>query len=132
MELTNPDDIPTTDTKDPHPLPAPVSSAKLLQSAITQLNSIANSTIFDTDCAKCVASLEVAKFLFLAAPEQGPAFAIELCDVFDLTSTCNQTYGPNDMGNVVTQVYAQADVAGLDGQVCHYLIPIRIGFELNG
>ncbi|KAF9062914.1 sphingomyelin phosphodiesterase [Rhodocollybia butyracea] len=117
LELTNPDDIPTTDTKDPHPLPAPVSSAKLLQSAITQLNSIANSTILDTDCAKCVASLEVAKFLFLAAPSQGPAFAIELCNVFDLTSTCSQTYGPNDMGNVVTQVYAQADVGGLDGQM---------------
>lgn len=77
-----------------------------------------NSTIFDSGCTKCVALLEVAKFLFLAAPEEGSALAIELCNLFGLSTTCSEMYGPDDMGNVITEVFASADIGGLDGQVC--------------
>ncbi|KAJ3988481.1 sphingomyelin phosphodiesterase [Lentinula detonsa] len=117
LELTNPDVIATINTKDPHPLPPTASSSKLLQSAIAQVKSIANSTILNGTCAKCIASMEVAKFLALAAPEQGPTFAVELCNFFGFSSTCNATYGPHALGGVVTQVVSNADIGGLDGQM---------------
>ncbi|KAJ3978098.1 sphingomyelin phosphodiesterase [Lentinula raphanica] len=117
LELTDPDDIATIDTKDPHPLPPKASSSKLLQSAIAQVKSIANSTVLDGTCSKCIAAMEVAKFLALAAPEQGPTFAVELCNFFSFSSTCNATYGPDALGGVVTQVVSNADIGGLDGQM---------------
>ncbi|KAJ4472551.1 Metallo-dependent phosphatase [Lentinula edodes] len=117
LELTDPDDIATINTKDPHPLPPTASSSKLLQSAIAQVKSIANSTVLNGTCAKCIASMEVAKFLALAAPEQGPTFAVELCNFFGFSTSCNATYGPHALGGVVTQVVSNADVGGLDGQM---------------
>ncbi|KIK70576.1 hypothetical protein GYMLUDRAFT_281307 [Collybiopsis luxurians FD-317 M1] len=117
LDLTNPDKIPTVDTKDPHPLPAPASSSKLLQAAISQVKAIAAADVFDSTCAKCVASMEVAKFLALSAPEQGPTFAVELCNFFGFSSTCNATYGPDALGSVITQVVGNADVGNLDGEM---------------
>ena len=80
--------------------------------------SIASSQVFgNNSCAKCLASLEVGKFLALASPEQGPNLATELCLHFNFSSTCEDTYSVLALGSVVTQVIANADVGGLDGQV---------------
>jgi hypothetical protein len=106
------------DKKDPHPLPPKASSSQLLQQALTQVESIAsNPTFGNNSCAKCLAGLEVGKFLALAAPELGPNLATELCLHFNFSSTCEETYSVLALGSVVTQVIANADVAGLDGQV---------------
>jgi hypothetical protein len=89
-----------------------------LKAAITQAQWLANSTVFaNNSCALCTATLQVAKFLSLAAPEQGPAFFVFLCQQFKLTSTCNTTYGATTLGPVLTQVLANADVTGYDGRV---------------
>ncbi|KAH9962705.1 Metallo-dependent phosphatase [Lactifluus volemus] len=122
--LTDPHDIPQNDTQDPHPLPSPVSSDTLLQSAIQQVKHLFNySPLKDDTCALCITSLEIAKFISLAAPEQGPAFSIFLCEQFKLSSTCNTTYGPTTLGSVITQVLAYADVGGYDGQlICEKLV----------
>lgn len=117
LELTSPEPLSTLDTKDPHPLPPTASSSKLLEAAIAQVKSIANSTVFNGTCAKCLASMEVFKFLAMAAPEEGPTFAVQVCELFDLSSTCNATYGADVLGSVVTQVVANSDAAGLDGEV---------------
>lgn len=101
LELTDPNHLSTLDTKDPHPLPPTASSSKLLEAAITQIKSIANSTVFNGSCAKCLAGLEVAKFLALAAPEQGPTFAVQVCELFDFANPCNATYGEDVLGSVV-------------------------------
>jgi sphingomyelin phosphodiesterase len=105
-------------TKDPHPLPPKASSQKLLNQALIQVQSLAENPVFGNDtCARCQAGLEIAKFLALAAPEQGPTLAVELCKRFNFSASCENTYSRTNLGSVITQVVANADVGGYDGQV---------------
>ena len=49
---------------------------------MTQIVSIATNPIFGDDtCSKCIAGLEVAKFVALAAPSQLPNLAVQLCQI---------------------------------------------------
>ncbi|KAG1794909.1 sphingomyelin phosphodiesterase [Suillus plorans] len=116
FSLTDPQNIPQNDTVDPHPLPPQASSQQLLQQAVAQIKSIAVNPMFTTSCARCQASLEVAKFLALAAPEQGTNLALTLCEYFDYSSSCEKNYGPLVLGPILTQVASFADVGGYDGQ----------------
>ncbi|KAF4604855.1 hypothetical protein EYR40_003637 [Pleurotus pulmonarius] len=117
FSLTNPDSVPKNNTVDPHPLPPTASPSRLVENAFAQILSIAANPVFgDNKCARCIAGFEAAKFLALAAPKQGPAFAVRLCDHFKFSSTCSTTFGPLGTGGVITQVVANADVGGLDGQ----------------
>ncbi|KIK07363.1 hypothetical protein K443DRAFT_627618 [Laccaria amethystina LaAM-08-1] len=129
--LTDPNHIPQNDTIDPHPLPPVASSSQILNIAITQLQSISANPVFTNNtCALCQASLEVAKFLSLTAPEHGPEFFAHFCNTFKLSSTCNVTYSLSGLGSVITQVIANADVGGYDGQasikslpaICHNFV----------
>ena len=89
-----------------------------MNNAIEQIQSIAQNPVFvGNTCAACQATLEVAKFLFMAAPETGPPFMIALCQHFKLSGDCYTMFGKLDIGSVATQVIANADVGGLDGQV---------------
>lgn len=126
-----------SNTEDPRTLPPKASDSLLLQHAKTQITSIQNNALFDS-CTKCQASLEVAKFLALAAPEQGPELAVFTCNAFSLSTTCEATYEGTPLGAIVTQVFANADVGGFDGQVrmrCYisifYSLPEAI-HELTG
>ena len=77
-----------------------------------------SSAVFrNNSCALCIAVLQVAKFLSLAAPEEGPAFFVFACEGFKISSACNTTFGPTTLGPVLTQVLANANVSGYDGQV---------------
>ncbi|KAI0094211.1 Metallo-dependent phosphatase-like protein, partial [Irpex rosettiformis] len=60
---------------------------------------------------------EVAKFLAMAAPEEGPTLAVALCNHFGFNSDCATMFGLLGLGSVVTQVVANADVGGYDGQM---------------
>ena len=83
-----------------------------------QVVSLVNSPVFGGDsCARCLAGLEVGKFVAMAAPELGPALAVALCVYFDFESDCYTEYSVLTLGAVVTQVVANADVGGFDGQV---------------
>ena len=83
-----------------------------------QVQSVFNNSVFAGDtCSKCQTTLLIAKFLALAAPEQGSSMAIFLCNVYKISSTCEATYGVDSLGPIVTQVLANADVGGFDGQV---------------
>ena len=53
----------------------------------------------------------------MAAPEQGPDLAVAICNHFNFNSDCATQFGRLGLGSVVTQVVANADVGGLDGQV---------------
>jgi hypothetical protein len=118
LSLTDPNQIPLNNTVDPHPLPPVASSATLLANAVNQIRSLTSSPIFKSSkCALCQAILEVGKFVSLAAPDQGPEFFIEFCTIANISSTCSTTYGlSSGLGSVITQVVANADVGGLDGQ----------------
>lgn len=76
-----------------------------------------NSPFLNDTCGACQAALGIAKFVALSAPHEGPAVVVGLCNAFKLSSTCSTTFGPLALGSVVTQVLANADVAGYDGQV---------------
>ncbi|TDL28043.1 Metallo-dependent phosphatase [Rickenella mellea] len=118
FSLTDPNHVPVNNTVDPLPLPPKANSARLLQQAIAQVHSIATNPAFGNNtCARCQAGLEVAKFLALAAPEQGPAMAVQLCNDFAFSKTCTGSFGPRSLGPVITQVIANADVGGYDGQL---------------
>lgn len=90
----------------------------ILESAFAQVLSIAsNPTFGDNNCARCQAALQVGKFLALAAPEEGPAFAVRVCEHFNFNKDCATQFGIFQLGSVITQVIANSDVGGLDGQV---------------
>ncbi|KAH9486374.1 Sphingomyelin phosphodiesterase B [Psilocybe cubensis] len=116
--LTDPNDIPVNDTTDPHPLPPTAPSTLILHSAFTQLESLSTSSIFGSNaCARCQAALEIGKFISLATPANGPEFFVHFCEIFNITSACEVTYGQfTGVGSVLTQVVANADVGGYDGQ----------------
>ncbi|TBU62077.1 Metallo-dependent phosphatase [Dichomitus squalens] len=123
FDLTNPATIPKNNTKDPHPLPPKASSGQILEAAFQQVLSIANNSNFETNCAKCQAGLQAAKFLALAAPELGPELAVRLCEHFDFNTDCPTQFGAQTLGATITQVIAEADVGGLDGQaICSHFI----------
>ncbi|KDQ62021.1 hypothetical protein JAAARDRAFT_150983 [Jaapia argillacea MUCL 33604] len=115
--LTDPYVINGNNTEDPHPLPFPATPELLYTQALSQIQSIATNPAFgNSSCGRCQASLEVSKFLALAAPEQVPNLLVALCEYFNYSTTCAQTYGLNDYGGIITQVLAYADVGGYDGQ----------------
>jgi hypothetical protein len=118
LSLTSPDSIPGNNTEDPHPLPPTASSSRILEEAITQVLSIATSPVFGNNtCARCQAGLEIAKFLALAAPEQGPELAVRLCELSNFSKTCGKSFSRLALGSVITQVVSNANAGGLDGQM---------------
>ena len=80
---------------------------------------MANPVFGSNTCAQCQALLEVLKFVSLAAPERGPDLVVVLCGTLKLSSTCEATFGRqgSGLGAVITQVVANADIGGYDGQV---------------
>ncbi|KAL5520508.1 hypothetical protein ACEPAG_9732 [Sanghuangporus baumii] len=122
FDLTNPDKIPVNDTSDPHLLPSRASDSVILAQAIRQIQLLAspetpNSPFRNDTCARCQTALGVLKFVALASPEQGPAAVVGLCEAFKLSSSCSTAFGKLDLGSVITQVVAFADVEGYDGQM---------------
>ncbi|KAF8204403.1 Metallo-dependent phosphatase [Mycena galopus ATCC 62051] len=118
LSLTSPDTLPTNDTTDPHPLPPTASSSQLLKAAFDQIIAISTNPMFGTNtCARCQAGLEVAKFLAMASPESGPELAVQLCFHFNFNSACGTQYSRLTLGSVITQVIANANVGGYDGQM---------------
>ena len=116
--MTNPDAIPLVNTADPELLPPKASPSRLYAEAYAQILSLAASPIYGNDtCGQCLAGLEVAKFIALAAPQEVPALIVALCEHFKFSTTCNDTYGPFAYGKTITQVVANADAGGFDGQV---------------
>ncbi|CCM04993.1 uncharacterized protein FIBRA_07191 [Fibroporia radiculosa] len=124
--ITNPETIPESDTFEPHPFPPPVSTLELAEVAFQQILSIASSPGFGNDtCARCLAALEVGKFVALATPEQTSLLAVRVCEYYNFTTDCEGEYGPFDTGGVIAQVIQLADVAGYDGQmICNYFLSL--------
>jgi sphingomyelin phosphodiesterase len=126
--LTDPDNVPQING-DPHPLPPTASSARLFDQALAQIKAIIANPIFGINtCAQCHALLEVFKFISLAAPEQGPDLLVAHCNLTNLSPTCEATFGRRNLGAVITQVLANADVGGYDGQVGNQSTVQSFGF----
>jgi len=73
-------------------------------------------------CPACVAALNIFKELALTVPEYLPAALVQFCVTAKLGSqlTCEQDFGATDEGQVFVQVFANADISGLDGRyICN-------------
>ena len=113
-------------------MPLPASAKQLLDIAYNQIISIVNNAVFGNDtCTRCLAALEIGKFVALTAPEQGSALVVHVCEYFGFASTgdCGGYYGQYSLGPDIMQVLALADVGGYDGLVrTLYLV---LHFELT-
>ncbi|KAH9838386.1 sphingomyelin phosphodiesterase [Rhodofomes roseus] len=124
--LTNPETVPGNDTWEAHPLPSPAAPDQLIDIAYNQILSIANNSVFGNDtCSRCLAALEIVKFVALTAPEQGSNLVVRVCEYFNFSNTgdCGGYYGQYSLGPDIMQALALADVGGYDGlAACAYLI----------
>lgn len=125
LNLTDPSTIPTEDA-DPVLYPEPVANLSdtaaeaIIAASISQVLDIAsaNNSAFTDNCSKCVAALAIGQMVAKIAPSHLPAAMVQLCQTtgFSTNSTCQSTYEAGSFGAVLTQVLANADVAGLDGR----------------
>ncbi|KAG6897501.1 hypothetical protein C0992_000931 [Termitomyces sp. T32_za158] len=117
FSLTDPNELPLQDTVDPHILPPMASPSTILNQALQQIHSINNNSVFaNNSCARCLTMLEVLKFVSLADPKHGPDVMVDICNTLKLSTTCEATFGPLADGSVITQVAANMDAGGYDGQ----------------
>lgn len=130
LNLTNPNTIPTNDTRDPiyyPPVIANLTDAQkqiIISNAVSEIGDIFNNSVFSTNCSKCVASLSVAKNAAQFAPELIPQTLISLCESYKLHSngTCIVDFEATTFGDIWTQIISLADVTGADGQyICNSL-----------
>ena len=113
-------------------------SIQLRQNAFTEITEILNNTakIFNSTCQQCISSLLIFKNLALTAPWEVPPLLIQVCLFvkFDGKSkkncnyrhhsniiivaygSCEQEFMANSDGQISTQLLANADVTGQDGQ----------------
>jgi hypothetical protein len=53
----------------------------------------------------------------MASPASGPELAVQLCTHFNFNSACGTQFSRLALGSVITQVVANANAGGLDGQM---------------
>ncbi|KAI7346729.1 sphingomyelin phosphodiesterase-like protein [Hortaea werneckii] len=115
--LTNPDTIPDHDP-DPVYFPQPVANltrseqGAVIDSALSEISEIINGSYIESNCSKCVASLQVAQNAAQLAPSLVPDAMVSLCTSSGLhsASTCNEDFDARTFGAIWTQVLALADV----------------------
>ncbi|OTA22926.1 hypothetical protein BTJ68_14512, partial [Hortaea werneckii EXF-2000] len=115
--LTNPDTIPDHDP-DPVYFPQPVANLTMseqeavIESALSDISEIINSSYIEGNCNKCVAGLQLALNAAQLAPSLVPDAMVSLCTSsgFHSASTCNEDFDARTFGAIWTQVLALADV----------------------
>lgn len=129
LNLTDPNTLPTVGN-DPVFYPksiANVSNAmavSLVQAAIANITGIIGANSEDSNCTRCQATLAVAKSVAEVVPTSVPDLLVTLCKQFKFESdaTCTNEYAATSYGAIWTQVFAFADVNGLDGRyICNRL-----------
>ncbi|ANB13291.1 hypothetical protein AWJ20_1575 [Sugiyamaella lignohabitans] len=104
----------------------------IISQAVKQVENIIESTTFSSNCTKCLAGLEVGKFLALTYPDIVPDILTELCtkEKYSTFDPCDVAFGKystteGTSGSDITNVLQLIDAAGLDGEyICYY--------QLNG
>lgn len=130
LNLTNPKTLPLISTD---PVFYPPSVANLTNATSEALVTLAleeiKNIIYEDgglagNCSKCIAALNVGKFLARSAPTYVPGALVSLCQAtgFASNTTCRTNYAATGFGAIWTQVLALADVTGLDGRyICNSL-----------
>lgn len=126
--LTNPHTLPDSNP-DPVYLPEPLEDLSqdqqhvLVKEVIHNLTQTIESN-FTTPCQQCKTALTIAKPAALYAPALVPEAMVSLCQHYQFKSntSCVETYATSNLGAIWTQVLANADTRGLDGEyICSSL-----------
>jgi sphingomyelin phosphodiesterase len=113
--------VPSVNTSSPLPEPLTFNAAQIGAFAQEQIDGIIASTAFEGNCSKCIASLEVVKFLALSQPAQVPALLQNTCKKHKFTNntTCELRYSSSVLGTYLAQIAARLSVSTDDMQtVC--------------
>ncbi|KAK3377756.1 Metallo-dependent phosphatase-like protein [Podospora didyma] len=148
FNLTNPETIPTHGT-DPVLFPSALANLTdstadaLVGAAFLEILGIleANHTGLVSNCSKCIAALSVAQMTAKLAPTHLPGAMVFLCQLtkYKTDAACKNTYAASNFGATWTQILANADIVGLDGQyICAslssdfcpwpYVVPVEVKF----
>ncbi|KAK4159001.1 Metallo-dependent phosphatase-like protein [Cladorrhinum sp. PSN259] len=133
FNLTDPDNIPNLAGD---PIFFPPALTNLTKSAAENFTSAAvaeifrildgNSSLLASNCSKCVSCLSVGQTAARVAPTALPAAIVHLCREtgYKTHKVCREMFEASTFGTPWTQVLANADVGGLDGQyICSFLSP---------
>jgi sphingomyelin phosphodiesterase len=113
--------VPSVNASSPLPEPLTFTATQIGAFAQEQIDGIIASTAFEGNCSKCIASLEVVKFLALSQPAQVPALLQNICKKYKFTdnTTCELRYSSSVLGIYLAQIAARLSVSTDDMQtVC--------------
>jgi sphingomyelin phosphodiesterase len=119
--------VPPINATSPQPPPLQFNATQIAAFAEAQIDGIIASHAFEGNCSKCIASVEVVKFLALAYPAEVPPLLINLCKKYQFTdnTTCEMKYASSVLGAYLTQIAARLNVGTDD-------IQLACAFELGG
>src|SRR5271169_1660000 len=86
--------VPPLNASSPLPEPLRFNAVQIATFAQEQIDGIIVSKAFEGNCSKCIAALEVVKFLALAFPEQVPPLLQNTCKKYGFANnqTCDLKY----------------------------------------
>ncbi|KAK4230455.1 Metallo-dependent phosphatase-like protein [Podospora fimiseda] len=133
FSLTDPDHVPSH-AGDPILFPPATSNLTeaaaeaLVSKAVAEIMGIidGNDSVATGNCSKCLSCLSVAKMVARMAPTYLPDAMIHVCRTTNYKShkACRETFESSAFGAPWTQVLANADVDGLDGNyICSFFSP---------
>ena len=96
----------------------------MVNNAVTQIREIISGSYIQSNCSKCIASLQVAKQAAQLAPALLPDVMVDLCKAykFHTDEVCEEDFRANTFGAIWVQILALGDMGGSDGQyVCSSL-----------
>jgi sphingomyelin phosphodiesterase len=122
--------VPSVNASSPIPPPLVFNSSQIAAFALAQVEGIISSKAFEGNCStlvmislltpgKCIAAVEVVKFLALAYPQEVPPILQTLCQkyAFSDNTTCQLKYSSTVLGPFLTQIVARMDVTTQDMQL---------------
>lgn len=111
--------VPPLNASSPLPTPLQFSASQIGAFALQQIEGIIASNSFEGNCSKCIASIEVVKFLALSLPDQVPPILQTLCMKYGFSdnTTCQMKFSATVLGPYLTQIAARMDVTTDDMQL---------------
>jgi len=111
--------VPPINSSSPLPEPLTFNADQIATFAEQQIDGVIASKAFEGNCSKCIASLEIIKFLSLSYPAQVPTVLQNLCKKYGFANneTCDLRYSSTVLGPYLAQIFARMSVSTDDMQL---------------
>jgi sphingomyelin phosphodiesterase len=111
--------VPPLNSSSPLPEPLTFSADQIATFAQQQIEGVIASNAFEGNCSKCIASLEIIKFLSLSYPDQVPTVLQNLCKKYGFANneTCDLRFSSTVLGPYLAQIFARMDISTDDMQL---------------